>query len=163
MSLDLSLVPLLIPEGSNLIIGQAHFIKTVEDLAEIIVSSVPGVKYGIAFCEASGPRLIRSEGSDNLLISTAVDFARLVGAGHSFYILLGNIFPINILDRIKACPEVCHVFCATANPLGVIVARMNNGAGIIGVIDGDSPLRVENSEEKTQRQNMLKSFGYKFG
>jgi len=150
-------------EGCNIVIGQSHFIKTVEDIGEIMAGSVPGAAWGLAFNEASGPRLIRSAGSDEKLVGEAVACARSVGAGHSFYLILGSgCYPINVLDRIKACPEVCHVFCATANPLEVIVARTEQGAGILGVVDGSSPVGVEGPADKAERIGMLRRFGYKF-
>jgi adenosine/AMP kinase len=148
----------------NIIVGQTHFIKTVEDLAEIMASSVPGAHWGLAFNEASGPCLIRTEGSDPTLVADAVSCARRVGAGHSFYLVVGpGTYPINILDRIKACPEVCRIFCATANPLELVVARTEQGAGILGVVDGFSPKGVENDADKADRRAMLRRFGYKFG
>lgn len=150
-------------KDANIIIGQSHFIKTVEDIAEIIASSVPGAKYGLAFNEASGPCLVRTEGNDPALIEDAKACALATAAGHSFYLVLGQgIYPINILDRIKACPEVCGIYCATANPVQVIVARTSQGAGILGVVDGGSPLGVESDKDKADRKAMLRSFGYKF-
>jgi hypothetical protein len=148
----------------NIIVGQSHFIKTVEDLAEIMASSVPLAKWGLAFNEASGPCLVRTEGNDPVLVADAAACARKVGAGHSFYLVLGvGTYPINVLDRIKACPEVCRVFCATANPLEIIVARSEQGAGILGVVDGSSPKGLEGDADKADRKAMLRSFGYKFG
>ncbi len=148
----------------NIVVGQSHFIKTVEDVAEIMVSSVPGAKWGLAFNEASGPRLVRTEGNDPALVADAAACARKVGAGHSFYLVIGpGAYPINVLDRIKACPEVCRIFCATANPLELVVARSEQGAGILGVIDGSSPEGVEGEADKADRKAMLRSFGYKFG
>jgi len=127
-------------QDCNIIVGQSHFIKTVEDLAEIMAISVPGAAWGIAFNEASGPCLVRSEGNDPALVADAIACARATGAGHSFYIVIGpGAYPINVLDRVKACPEVCHVFCATANPIELVVARSEEGAAILGVIDGHSP------------------------
>ena len=151
-------------EGANIVVGQAHFIKTVEDLAEIMAASVPGAKWGLAFNEASGPRLVRSEGTDPKLVAEAIACAELVGAGHSFYLVIGaGAYPINVLDRIKACPEVCRIFAATANPLELVVARDEQGVGILGVIDGESPLGVETAADKADRKAMLRKFGYKFG
>jgi hypothetical protein len=151
-------------EGCNIIVGQSHFIKTVEDVAEIMAGSVPGAKWGLAFCEASSPRLIRTEGNDEILIEDAVDCAKAVGAGHSFFLVLGaGCYPINVLDRIKACPEVACIFAATANPLELIVARTEQGGGVLGVIDGNSPAGVEGEAEKTARKSLLRKFGYKFG
>lgn len=150
-------------EGCNIVIGQSHFIKTVEDIGEIVVGSVPGAAWGLAFNEASGPCLVRSAGSDAKLVEEAIACARTVGAGHSFYLILGpGCYPINVLDRIKSCPEVCSIFCATANPLEVIVARTEQGTGILGVIDGYSPKGVEGAEDKAERSALLRRFGYKF-
>jgi uncharacterized protein len=151
-------------QDCNIVVGQTHFIKTVEDLAEIMASSVPGAKWGLAFNEASGPCLVRTEGSDPELVKDAVDCARKAGAGHSFYLVIGpGAYPINVLDRIKACPEVCRVFCATANPLELVVARSEQGSGILGVIDGFSPKGLEGDADKADRKAMLRRFGYKFG
>ena len=150
-----------IPEGCNLILGQTHFIKTAEDLYEIIATTVPGARFGIAFTEASGPCLIRTEGNDADLVAACVTNLRAVGAGHVFCILLKEAFPINVLDRIKACPEVCNVFCATANPLEVIVAATGQGNGIIGVVDGFPPKGVETAEDRSHRKEFLRKIGYK--
>jgi uncharacterized protein len=151
-------------QDCNIIVGQSHFIKTVEDLAEIMASSVPGAKWGLAFNEASGPCLVRTEGNDPELVKNAAACATKTGAGHSFYLVIGpGAYPINVLDRIKACPEVCHVFCATANPIELVVARSEQGSGILGVIDGSSPKGVEGEADKADRKAMLRRFGYKFG
>jgi uncharacterized protein len=151
-------------QDCNIVVGQSHFIKTVEDLAEIMSSSVPGAEWGLAFNEASGPCLIRTEGNNPALVADAAGCARKIGAGHSFYLVLGpGLYPINVLDRIKACPEVCHVFCATANPLEIIVARSDQGAAILGVVDGYSPKGLEGDADKADRKAMLRRFGYKFG
>jgi uncharacterized protein len=148
----------------NIIVGQSHFIKTVEDLAEVMASSVPGAKWGLAFNEASGPCLVRKEGTDPALVADAVACAQKVGAGHSFYLVIGpGAYPINVLDRIKACPEVCRIFCATANPLEIVVARSERGAAILGVVDGYSPKGVESEADQADRKAMLRRFGYKFG
>jgi adenosine/AMP kinase len=162
MDAKIEVVQLAIPQGTNVIVGQSHFIKTVEDLAEIMAGSVPGAKYGLAFNEASPPCLVRTEGTDEALVKAAEACALAVGAGHTFYLVLGNVFPINILDRVKACPEVCRIFCATANAVQVIVARTEQGGGILGVIDGASPAGVEGEAEKTARKDLLRRFGYKF-
>jgi uncharacterized protein len=145
----------------NVIIGQAHFIKTVEDLYEAIVQAVPGVKFGIAFCEASGPCLIRHTGTDDSLEQAAVSAAATVGAGHVFVIMLGNAFPVNVLNQIKSVTEVCSIFCASANPLAVVVAEHNGARGVVGVIDGDPPKGVEGEAERAERHSMLRRFGYK--
>jgi len=154
-------VPLNIPEGCNIILGQTHFIKTAEDLYEVIVTTVPQAQFGLAFAEASGPCLIRTEGNDNLLIDSCVKNLQAVGAGHVFCIILKNAFPINILNQIKLCPEVCGIYCATANPVEVVVAESAQGAGIMGVIDGFSPRGVESAEDKAQRREFLRKIGYK--
>ena len=159
---QISVVPLSWQDGANIVVGQSHFIKTVEDIAEIISSTVPGAKYGLAFCEASGPCLIRTEGNDPALVADAVRCAQAVAAGHTFFLVLKNAFPINILTQLKACPEVCRIFCATANPLQVLVAATAQGKGILGVIDGNSPKGVEGDEDKADRRAMLRKFGYKF-
>ncbi|MFZ4617323.1 MAG: adenosine-specific kinase [Rectinemataceae bacterium] len=151
-------------DGANIIVGQSHFIKTVEDIGEIMASSVPGAKWGLAFNEASEPRLVRHEGTDPALESQAIECARVSGAGHTFYLIIGSGFwPINVLDRIKACPEVCHIFAATANALSLVVGREGDAAGILGVLDGGSPLGVEGPKEKSERIGLLRTFGYKFG
>jgi adenosine/AMP kinase len=162
MALEVQAVALQWEEGCNIIVGQSHFIKTVEDVAEILNSSVPGVEYGLAFCEASGPCLIRTEGNDEKLTAQATECARLVGAGHSFFLILRKAFPINVLNQIKACQEVARIYCATANPLQVLVVQTEQGRGIVGVVDGFSPKGVEDAEEKQARKQMLRAFGYKF-
>ena len=159
--LDLSLVPLDKPEDVNLILGQSHFIKTVEDLHEALVNAVPGIQFGLAFCESSGPRLVRRTGTDPGLTDLATRNAQAVGAGHSFVILLGNAFPLNVLNAVKAVPEVCRVFCATANPVQVVVAETDQGRGILGVVDGESPLGVEDEAAASQRRDFLRQIGYK--
>jgi len=150
-----------IPEGANIILGQTHFIKTAEDLYEILAGASPHIKFGIAFTEASGPCLIRHEGNDSSLTESAVTILSTIGAGHVFAILLREAFPINVLNSVKMCPEVCRVYCATANPLEVIVAETGQGRGILGVIDGSSPKGVETDADKTTRKNLLRNFGYK--
>jgi adenosine/AMP kinase len=149
------------PDDLNVILGQSHFIKTVEDLHEALVGSVPGLRFGIAFCESSGPRLVRWSGNDQELIDVAVRNARAIGAGHSFVIALREGFPINVLNAIKAVPEVCRIFCASANPLEVIVAETEQGRAILGVVDGGSPLGVETEEDVAERKALLRRFGYK--
>ncbi|EHC15078.1 hypothetical protein CEN49_13920 [Fischerella thermalis CCMEE 5273] len=150
-----------IPEGSNIIIGQTHFIKTVEDLYEIMVGTSPQVKFGLAFCEASGVCLIRVAGNDRNLEEVATKNAQNLAAGHSFVILLKEAYPINFLNAIKQCPEVCNIYCATANPVQVIVAETEQGRGIMGVIDGFSPKGVESAEDVKARKELLRKFGYK--
>ncbi|HYK92263.1 MAG TPA: adenosine-specific kinase [Acidobacteriota bacterium] len=154
-------IRLSVPEGSNIIVGQTHFIKSAEDLYEIMTTSCPHAKFGIAFCEASGPCLIRVEGNDPDLRKTAAENAISVGAGHAFFVLIRDAFPINVLNAIKACSEVCHVICATANPLEVIVAVTEQGRGILGVIDGYPPKGVETEQDVRARREFLRKIGYK--
>lgn len=159
--MDIKTVRIDIPEGCNIIIGQTHFIKTAEDLYEIIATAVPQAKFGLAFTEASGPCLIRKEGNEDELTSACTKNLQAIGAGHVFCILLRNAFPINILNRIKECPEVCGIYCATANPLEVVVASTEQGNGIIGVIDGFAPKGVEGPEDRDRRKEFLRKIGYK--
>ncbi|MBI5632575.1 MAG: adenosine-specific kinase [Nitrospirae bacterium] len=159
--MDITAVKLEIPEGCNVILGQTHFIKTAEDLYEIIATTVPQAQFGIAFNEASGPCLIRTEGNDSGLIDVCVKNLLAVAAGHVFCILLKNAFPINILNQVKNCAEVCRIFCATANPVEVITAGSSEGKGILGVIDGFSPRGVENAEDKAHRHEFLRKIGHK--
>jgi uncharacterized protein len=162
MDAKISVVALSWQTGANIVVGQSHFIKTVEDLAEIMSSSVPGAKFGLAFCEASGPRLIRTEGNDESLVEDAVRCAQAVAAGHTFFLVMKNAFPINVLPQIKLCQEVCRIFCATANPVQVLVGSTEQGNGILGVIDGFPPKGVEEESDKVDRRSMLRKFGYKF-
>jgi len=162
MDAKISVVALSWQTGANIVVGQSHFIKTVEDLAEIMNSSVPGAKFGLAFCEASGPCLIRTEGNDELLVADAVRCAEAVAAGHTFFLVMKNAFPINVLPQIKLCQEVCRIFRATANPVQVLVGSTEQGNGILGVIDGSPPKGVEGEEDKVDRRSMLRKFGYKF-
>lgn len=159
--MELESVLMRIPENANLILGQTHFIKTVEDLYEVMVNTVPGVKFAVAFNEASGPCLVRVEANDDELRRAAIDNAQALGAGHVFVVLLRQAYPVNVLGRIKECPEVCSVYCATANPVEVIVARGEQGRGILGVIDGSSPKGVEGAEEVKHRKEFLRQIGYK--
>jgi uncharacterized protein len=159
--MELKAIPLSIPEGCNLILGQSHFIKTVEDLYEIMVGSTAQAKFGLAFCEASGPCLIRAVGNASELQAIATQNAQAVGAGHSFNILMRDAFPINMLNAIKQCPEVCSIYCATANPVTVIVAETEQGRGILGVIDGASPKGIEDEEAVQTRRDFLRQIGYK--
>ncbi len=152
---------LITPEGANLILGQSHFIKTVEDLYEILVGTVPDAKFGLAFSESSGECLIRVEGNDPELMAAATENAQMMAAGHSFNILIKNAFPINVLNAVKMCPEVCRIFCATANPVEVVLAQTEQGRGILGVIDGFSPKGVEAEHGKAWRYDILRQFGYK--
>ena len=150
-----------IPEGANIILGQSHFIKTVEDLYEILIGAVPGIQFGLAFCEASGDCLIRSVGNEPALEKVAITNARNLGAGHTFNILLRNAFPINVLNAVKSCQEVCSIYCATANPTQVILAQTDQGRGILGVVDGFSPKGVEEEDGRLWRKDLLRKFGYK--
>jgi len=161
MGLELKLVAIDKPADTNLILGQSHFIKTVEDLYEALVGSVPGIRFGLAFCEASGACLIRTEGTDEAMKAAAVAAAQAIGAGHSFVIVLKEAFPVNVLNAVKACPEVCRIYCATANPLQVVVAETDAGRGILGVVDGSSPKGVEDAAGVAWRQELLQKFGYK--
>jgi adenosine/AMP kinase len=149
------------PTDTNVIIGQSHFIKTAEDLYEAMVNSVPGAKFGVAFCEASGPRLVRVEGNDPELRSCAAKNAMRIGAGHSFIIVMRDCYPVNVLRSVKDVPEVCNIFCATANDLEVVVASNERGRGIVGVIDGQTPLGVETDEKVKERREFLRKIGYK--
>jgi len=159
--MELKIVKLEMPEGSNIILGQTHFIKTAEDLYEIIATTVPQAKFGIAFTEASGPCLIRDEGNSPELINVCIKNLQELSAGHVFCIVLQDAFPINILNQIKNCPEVCRIFCATANPVEVVVAETPQGRGALGVIDGLSPKGVERAEDKAHRKEFLRKIGYK--
>jgi adenosine/AMP kinase len=151
------------PESLNVIIGQSHFIKTVEDLHEALVGAVPGIEFGLAFCEASGPALVRVSGTDDAMIELAQKNALALSAGHVFIIFLGNVFPVNVLNAVKAVPEVCRIFCATANPVEVILAESDQGRGVLGVIDGLLSAGVEGEEEMKERIALLRKFGYKLG
>jgi uncharacterized protein len=159
--MDITTVRVEKPDELNLILGQSHFIKTVEDLHETLVGAVPGAKFGLAFCEASGPCLVRRSGTDEELVDLAVRNAQAIGAGHSFVILLRDVFPINVLNAIKSVPEVCRIFCATANPLEVVIGETDQGRAILGIVDGSSPLGVETDEDAAARRELLRRFGYK--
>jgi adenosine/AMP kinase len=150
-----------IPEGTNIILGQTHFIKTVEDIYEIMVTTVPGAKFGIAFCEASGPCLIRSDGNDEALVQTAIKNCQAMGAGHVFNLIIRDAYPINVLNNLKHCQEICTIFCATANPVEVILAQSETGRGVIGVIDGFSPKGIETDGDKNKRREFLRKIAYK--
>lgn len=157
----IKVVPVEIPKGSNVIIGQTHFIKTVEDLYEALTNSSPHIKFGLAFNEASGPRLVRREGNDPELIEAAVKTALSIGAGHVFVIFIREAYPINVLNTIKMVPEVCRIFCATANPLQVIVVETDQGRGVVGVVDGYPVVGVEDEEKEKERRAFLRKIGYK--
>jgi hypothetical protein len=154
---------LTFPEDCNIIVGQSHFIKTIEDVYEIMVGSTPNGKFGVAFCEASGHCLIRKAGNDEEMIASAVDNAGKIAAGHSFVVVMKGVFPINVLNAIKGCQEVCRIFCATANPVDLIIAQNELGRGIMGVIDGFSPKGVESEKDIEERKKLLRKFGYKIG
>ncbi len=159
--LETKLVQLNPPPDANIIIGQSHFIKTVEDLHEAIINAVPNAKFGLAFCESSGPCLIRSSGNDMDMKKTAEELALRVGAGHSFVLLLKNAYPINVLSRVRSIPEVVSIFAATSNPLQVVVAETEQGRGILGVIDGASPKGIETENDVSERKQFLRKIGYK--
>jgi len=149
------------PDDLNVILGQSHFIKTVEDLHEALVTASTVVRFGVAFCESSGPCLVRWSGNDQELIDVAVRNAEAIGAGHAFIIALREGFPINVLNAVKAVPEVCHVYCATANLLEVVVGQTDQGRAILGVVDGRSPNGVEDDDQVAERKELLRRFGYK--
>jgi adenosine/AMP kinase len=160
--MDLSVVKIEKPESVNFILGQSHFIKTVEDIHEVLVSTVPGIKFGLAFCEASGPALVRWSGTDAEMIELAKKNALALAAGHSFIVFLGNgFYPVNVLNNIKAVAEVCRIFCATANPTEVIIAETSQGRGILGVIDGAKTNKCESESDIADRKTLLRTFGYK--
>ncbi len=158
---EILVVDVKLPEKSNVIIGQSHFIKTVEDLAEALVSSAPTIKFGLAFNEASGDRLIRYDGNDKELVKAAIETAEKIGAGHVFVIFIREAWPINVLNEIKRVSEVVNIFCATANPVQVIVVETDQGRGVIGVVDGFTPVGVEDDENKKKRIKFLRKIGYK--
>ena len=159
--MKLELVAVGKPADVNLILGQTHFIKSVEDLYEALVGAVPGIQFGLAFCEASGACLIRADGTDEAMKALAVEIAQAIGAGHVFVVTLKNAYPINVLNAVKACPEVCRIYCATANPLQVVVAESDQGRGVLGVIDGSSPKGVEDEAGVAWRRDLLHKIGYK--
>ena len=159
--MEIKTVTVDIPEGCNIILGQTHFIKTAEDLYEIIATTVSQAQFGIAFTEASGPCLIRTEGNADDLVRACVKTLEAIGAGHVFCIFLRNAFPVNVLNQIKSCPEVCRIFWATANPLEVVVGSTAQGKGILGVIDGFPPKGVETASDKAKRKEFLRKIGYK--
>lgn len=160
--MELKLVPIEKPDEINFVLGQSHFIKTVEDIHEALVTAVPGIRFGLAFSEASGKCLIRWTGTDDTMIELAQKNAQALGAGHTFILFLGEgFYPVNVLNAIKLVPEVCHVFCATANPTQVIVAETGQGRGILGVIDGSSPQGLEAAEDISWRKGFLRMIGYK--
>lgn len=160
-NIDMRSVRMEIPGEANLILGHAHFIKTAEDLYEVVVNTVPGAKFAVAFCEASGPCLIRVEANDDELRRAAIANAQAIGAGHTFAMLLRQAYPINLLGRIRDCFEVCTIHCATANPVEVIVAQTEQGRAILGVVDGSSPKGVESKDDAKRRREFVRKIGYK--
>jgi adenosine/AMP kinase len=159
--MELQAVPIEIPVDANVIVGQSHFIKTIVDLHETLATTAPSMRFGIAFCEASGPRLIRRSGNDDELVAAAVRAAEAIGAGHAFVVVLRDGFPVNVLNAIKVVPEVCRIICATANPLEVLVAVTARGRGIVGVVDGEPPLGVETAADVATRLELLRTIGYR--
>jgi adenosine/AMP kinase len=159
--IELQVVAVEKPQDLNLILGQAHFVKTVEDLHEALAGALPQLRFGIAFCESSGPRLVRRSGNDPELVELATHNALAIGAGHSFIVFLRDGFPVNVLNQVKLVPEVCRIYCATANPLQVIVGETTAGRGILGVVDGGSPLGVETEPDVAARKQLLREIGYK--
>ncbi len=161
-NMDVKVVRIEKPEDTNFILGQSHFIKTVEDIHEALVNAVPGIKFGLAFCEASGKCLVRWTGTDDAMIELAKKNALAIGAGHSFILFLGDgFFPVNVLNSVKAVPEVARIFCATANPTEVLVAQTEQGRGILGIVDGSSPKGIEGPEDISWRKDFLRKIGYK--
>ncbi len=159
--MEFQLTPIENPNALNLVLGQSHFIKTVEDIHEALVGTVPGIQFGLAFCEASGACLIRHSGTDEALERLAIENAQRIGSGHAFILFLGNAYPINVLPAIKRVPEVCRIYCATANPVQVVIAKTDQGNGILGVIDGSRPSGVEAEEGIAWRKDLLRKIGYK--
>ncbi len=161
--MEIKLVQIEKPEAVNFVLGQSHFIKTVEDAHEALVNTVPGIKFGLAFCEASGPSLIRLSGTDDAMIELASRNAQAIGAGHSFILFLQEgFFPVNVLNVLKAVPEIARIFCATSNPTQVVVAETEQGRGILGVVDGESPKGIESQKDVADRKAFLRRIGYKF-
>jgi adenosine/AMP kinase len=159
--MDIQTIEIEIPEGTNVIAGQTHFIKTVEDLYEVFKNSVPDIEFGIGFCEASQDRLVRWDGNSEDLVKAAIEGAKQVGAGHFFIAFIRNAFPINVLPALKACPEICSIFCATANPVVFLVMGEGERRGVIGVLDGLSPVGVETADDQKKRKEFLRAIGYK--
>lgn len=159
--IEMQAVRMEVPADTNIIVGQSHFIKTVEDLYEAVATTAPQAKFGLAFNESSGACLTRAEGNDQTLRNTAVRNAQALGCGHAFVLLLQNAYPINVLNTIRNVPEVCSIFCATANPVEIIVAQTEQGRGVLGVIDGSSPKGVESQSDVAERRDLLRRFGYK--
>ena len=162
MKMDFEVVSFEKPEDSNVIIGQSHFIKTVEDIYEVLVGSVPSIQFGLAFCESSGKCLVRKAGTNEALTTLAAKNALHIGCGHMFVVLLQGVYPINVLNQIKNVPEVCHIFCATANAVQIIVAATEQGRAFVGVVDGSTPRGIETERDVQERKQLLRKFGYKF-
>jgi adenosine/AMP kinase len=161
--MELNMISIDKPDEVNFILGQSHFIKTVEDIHEALVGAVPGIEFGVAFCEASGPSLIRYSGTSQEMIELAKENALNLSAGHTFIIFLGNVFPINVLNSVKMVPEVCRIFCASSNPVQVILAETEQGRGVLGVVDGERSKGLETEEDISDRVTLLRKFGYKLG
>lgn len=159
--MELKAVPIDKPDDVNVIVGQSHFVKTVEDLYEALVGSSPHLRFGLAFCEASGPRLVRNAGNDDELVELAVSNALAIAAGHVFVVFIREGFPVNVLNQLKLVPEVCRIFCATSNKLEILVAETELGRGVVGVVDGEVPLSVETDEDVADRYELLRRIGYK--
>lgn len=159
--MELQVVPIDKPDDMNVIVGQAHFIKTIEDVHEALAGSSSRLRFGVAFCEASGPCLVRRSGNDDRLIELATQNALAVAAGHSFFVFLEGGYPVNVLNALKSVPEVCGVYCATANPVELIVANTELGRGIVGVVDGHAPVGVETDADVADRKQLLRTIGYK--
>lgn len=160
--MELTVVPIAKPEATNFIFGQSHFIKTVDDIHEALAGAVPGIRFGLAFCEASGKRLVRWSGTDEAMIDLACQNALAIGAGHCFLVFLGDgFYPVNVLATVRAVPEVCRIYCATANPTEVVVAQTAQGRAVLGVVDGASPLGLETEADIASRRNLLREIGYK--
>ncbi len=159
--MDIQVVPVENPDELNFVLGQSHFIKTIEDIHEALVQTIPGIQFGLAFCEASGPRLVRYSGTNDELVKLAQTNAMNIGAGHSFILFLKEAFPINILPVLRNVPEICRIFCATANPTQVLLAETGQGKGILGVVDGFPPLGIEKEEDIATRKSFLRTIGYK--
>ncbi|MCX6843618.1 MAG: adenosine-specific kinase [candidate division WOR-3 bacterium] len=159
--MELKLVAVEHPDDTNIVVGQTHFIKTIEDVHELMVTSVPGVKFGLAFNEASGPCLVRHSGTDAELEQLAIRNSQAIGAGHTFTLIMRGAYPINVLTQLKALPEICSIFCATANPVSVVVAETETGRGVMGVIDGEKPKGIEGDKDIADRKAFLRKIGYK--
>ena len=160
--MELKLIPIEKPEEANVIVGMTHFIKSCEDVYEALVTSVPGIKFGFAFCEASQDRLVRYEGTDEELTKLAAENAEAIGAGHSFVLLLGNAYPVNVMESLRGVREIVSLFCATANPVQVLIAETDQGRGVLGVVDGYSPVGIEDEAKIRERREFMRKIGYKF-